>query len=229
MSPAKSLPLLLGATIASFWAASWWLVPTDRDMGEVYRIIYVHVPSASAAFATSLFLLVQSLIALRNKSELALLKAKSVAQVGLLFTVFTLITGSIWGYPTWGTWWTWDARLTTTLVLALLYAGYLLLYETSEPGEGRLRSCGVLGIMIFIDVPIIYKSVTWWRTLHQPPSIIRAGGSTMDPLMLKLLLVQVALMIVVSLYMIQSRYKVLALAQDLDEQMRSPSQSRGRS
>ena len=171
----------LALLVVGHWLAAFFYVPVDANQGEVYRIMYLHVPSAFTAFASSLVLFILSLWGLKSRSEAALTWSKATAEVGFMFTLLTLATGSIWGRPTWGTWWTWDARLTTTFLLALLYSGYLLLYSAMTPGPGRVRVCAVLGILIFADVPIIYKSVTWWRTLHQPPSMIRAGGSTMEP------------------------------------------------
>jgi heme exporter protein C len=142
--------------------------------------------------------------------------SKATAEVGLLFTILTLATGSIWGRPTWGTWWTWDARLTTTFLLALLYAGYLLLYAAMPPGPSRIRVCAVLGILIFADVPIIYKSVTWWRTLHQPPSMIREGGSTMEPEILWTLVAGMVVMAMYAAWLVRLRSRNILLAEQLE-------------
>lgn len=203
--------------IALYWAFAFRYPPEDAAQGEVYRIMYLHVPSAISAFATSLLLLIYSLIALIKKSESAARKGRATAEVGLMFTVLTLATGSIWGRPTWGTWWTWDARLTTTLLLAMLYAGYLMLYTAMTAGPGRTKACAVLGILIFADVPIIYKSVTWWRTLHQPPSMIREGGSTMDPQILWTLVAGIFIMAIYGFWLVTQRSKNLALADELEQ------------
>lgn len=173
--------VLLLLLILGHWAMAFCFAPVDQNQGEVYRIIFLHVPSAFTAFLSSLILCVFSVLGLKNRQESTLTWMRATAEVGFLFTLLTLATGSIWGRPTWGAWWTWDARLTTTFLLALLYAGFLLMYSAMAAGPSRIRSCAVLGILIFADVPIIYKSVTWWRTLHQPPSMIRQGGSTMEP------------------------------------------------
>jgi heme exporter protein C len=205
------------ALVVVHWLAGFYYAPMDAAQGQVYRILYLHVPSAFAAFASSLVLLIYSLMSLKSKSEVHARKAKATAEVGLVFTILTLATGSIWGRPTWGTWWTWDARLTTTLLLALLYAGYLLLYAAMAPGPSRTRVCAVLGILIFADVPIIYKSVTWWRTLHQPPSMLREGGPTMAPEILWTLVAGIFIMAIYGFWLIAARSKNLALADELEQ------------
>ena len=209
--------VVLVALVISTWTLAFFGAPTDANQGEVYRIIFLHVPSAFTAFFAALILFVVSILGLARRSEEALRWGKAAAEVGLLFTILTLATGSIWGKPTWGTWWTWDARLTTTFILALLYVGYLLLHGALQPGNGRLKACAVLGILIFIDVPIIYKSVSWWRTLHQPPSILRAGGSSMDPDILQTLLICSVALLLFAIWVINERRRNLALADELEE------------
>ncbi len=216
-SDKKSLTvgLTLAAALASIWFFALAHTPTDAHMGDVYRVIYVHVPAAITSFVLAYVLLGTSLMSLAKKRPEMLFWGRAAAEVGLLFTVLTLVTGSLWGYPTWGVWWTWDARITTTFLLALLYAGYLVLYQALPP-ERRGTACSVLGIMIALDVPIIYKSVTWWRTLHQPPSIVREGGSTMDPVMLGTLLAAFVGLVVFALWLLQQRATNLRLSNELD-------------
>jgi len=168
--------LVLFFALVLTWVAAFLLVPVERHQGSVYRIIYVHVPFAFAAFLSSFLLFVLSINALITKNINRSFWLRSAAEIGCVTTFLTLLTGSIWGKPTWGVWWTWDARLTTTLLLLILYAGFLLLYHAVENERQRLTFCSLLGILIFIDVPVIYKSVTWWRALHQPPSMFRADG-----------------------------------------------------
>ncbi len=209
---------LLAALLLVHWALAWLWVPVDQMQGEVYRIIYLHVPAAFAAFFSAAILLGASIAALRSRSERALQWSKAATEVGLIFTLLTLATGSIWGKPTWGTWWTWDARLTTTLLLGLLYCGWLLLYSSLPAGATRIRGCSILGIMIAADVPIIYKSVTWWRTLHQPQTILRpGGGATMEPEMLAVLLSGIGLMVFVSWWMIAQRRINIQLQNELEQ------------
>lgn len=202
--------------LALSWALAFWYAPVDANQGVVYRIMFLHVPAAFTAFSSALLLFILSIMGFRSRSEGTLIWAKATAEVGLLFTVLTLATGSIWGRPTWGTWWTWDARLTTTFLLSLLYAGYLLLYSAMAPGPSRVRVCGALGILIFVDVPIIYQSVTWWRTLHQPPSMMRQGGSTMEPAILHTLLFCIGVMVLCGLWLVRQRGKNLALLDELE-------------
>ncbi len=206
--------VLLALSLSWFWALKF--APTEKHMGEVYRIIYLHVPSAISAFFSSFVLLVVSVLAIIKKDSHAGLWGRAVAEVGLIFTILTLATGSIWGRPTWGVWWDWDARLTTTLILGLLYCGYLILYSSINSTQQRNRICAALGILIAADVPIIYKSVTWWRTLHQPPTIMRKGASTMSPEMLNILLTCIGVMLLVGAYLIIQRSRNLILAEELE-------------
>ncbi len=207
---------LLTATLA-VWVIAIGFMPVDQHQGEVYRIIYLHIPSAITAFFAAYILLWHSIQGLRKKDDQSSFRGRAAAEVGLVFTVLTLATGSIWGRPTWGIWWTWDARLTTTFILALLYSGYLLLWNALPPGAQRAKGCSVLGFLIAVDIPIIYKSVTWWRTIHQPQSILRPGGSTMDQSMLNLVLASITIMIGVCLWLIRERAINLALANELEQ------------
>ncbi len=201
----NGLGRLLLVAVLYLWYQSLFELPPDIHQGEVYRIIYLHVPAAFASFALAFGLLGTSLYGLATKSPGSEFAGKAAAEIGFLFTLLTLVTGSIWGKPTWGVWWTWDARLTTTFILAVLYAGYLLLWSSLPPGLVRIKSTGILGILIAVDVPIIYKSVTWWRTLHQPPSMMREGGSTMAPEILSHLIVSIVVLTLVAIYLVWRR------------------------
>ena len=212
----NTIGLISGLAIAGVWFWALRLAPTETHQGEVYRIIYLHVPAAFAAFASSLVLLIFSIRGLRNKSDSVLNWQKACAEVGLIFTVITLATGSIWGKPTWGTWWTWDARLTTTFLLALLYSAWLLLHSSLSPGPGRTSACSVLGILIFADVPIIYKSVSWWRTLHQPQSILRPGGSTVSSEILVPLVTAIIISCIIAIWLMHRRTSNLKLKDELE-------------
>ncbi len=204
--------------LISIFAWGIWGAPTEEHMGEVYRIIYVHVPAAFTAFFSSAILFGLSIWAMLKRSEASMRWGQACSEIGLLFTCLALATGSIWGKPTWGVWWTWDARLTTTLILALLFAGYLLLKSSLPAGPQRTRICGALGIMIFVNVYIVYKSVTWWRTLHQPPSLMRSGEeSTMDPEMRVVLLIASIFLIAVGYWLMKQRAKNLNIQAQLDQ------------
>jgi heme exporter protein C len=211
-----------GLAATAFVLFSWWwglvMAPSEEHMGEVYRIIYLHVPTAFTAFTTSLVLAVTSIMGLVRRTDAWLLRSKAVAEVGLVFTILTLASGSVWGRPTWGTWWTWDARLTTTFLLGVLYAGWLILYSSLAPGPQRQKICAALGILIFADVPIIYQSVNWWRTLHQPQSIIRAGGSTMAPEMLGAIALGLIALLCFATWLTVERYVNLRLESDIERE-----------
>jgi heme exporter protein C len=202
--------------VAFTWVLGFFYAPVDANQGEIYRIIFFHVPSAITAFTSSAVLFVLSVMSLSSRSEGTLRAARACAEVGLLLTGLTLMSGSVWGRPTWGTWWTWDARLTTTFLLALMYCGYLLLFTSMPPGPGRVRACAVLGILIFADVPIIYKSVTWWRTLHQPPSMLREGGASMDPAILQTLIYGMIVMIAYAFWLGIQRTRNLRLRDEVE-------------
>lgn len=220
INPFKDKQIWLGICLMLIVILAWLTgilyLPTDQHQGEVYKIIFLHVPSAFAAFFSALALFLASIIYLLKKRSTVALWGKASAEVGLIFTLVTLATGSIWGKPTWGTWWTWDARLTTTFILALLYAGYLLAWSSISSYEMRYRVNSILGILIFADVPIIYKSVTWWRTLHQPPTLLREGGASMSTVMLSHLIACLILTLLIAVWFIWQRALNLILEQKVE-------------
>jgi len=146
--------------------------------------------------------------------------AYASAEVGVIFTGLTILAGSIWGKPTWGVWWTWDARLTTTAILLLIYIGYLMLRSFVEDRARGARYAAVLGIIGFLDIPLIHKSVEWWRTLHQPASVMRPGGSTVAAPMLLALLVSVAAFTLLYLYLLSQRVHLERLEAEILERNR---------
>src|SRR5207344_2490418 len=161
----------------------------DSLQGETARIMYVHVPSAWLSMAVYALIAVSAFGLLVFRHPLADVSAKAAAPLGAAFTFLALVTGSLWGRPTWGTYWVWDARLTSMLVLFLLYLGVLALYWTAEdPGRGA-RAAAVLSLVGAVNLPIIKFSVDWWNTLHQPASVFRMGGSSIDPALLTPLLI----------------------------------------
>ena len=184
--------------------------PADALQGDVQRIMYIHVPTAWVAFFAFFVVFVSSLIYLWRRLPEADRLAYASAEVGVLFTALTLIDGSIWGKPTWGIWWTWDARLTTTAILFVMYIGYLMLRSFVEDPDRRARLAALVGIVAFIDVPITYMSVLWFRTLHQPPSIQR-GGASMPDSMLFTLLFNVGAYTLVYLFFLVKRVRIESL------------------
>ena len=153
-------------------AAIFLYAPTDALQGPVQRIFYLHVSSAIAAYGCFAVVLVGGVIYLFNGSIAADRFARAGAVVGVVFTTVTLVMGMLWAKPIWNTFWTWDARLTSTLVLWIIYAGYLLVRRMAEPGRQAARFAAVVGIFGFIDVPVVHFSVTWWRTQHPGPIVV---------------------------------------------------------
>lgn len=192
------------------------VVPADAAQGDVQRIMYIHVPSAWLAYAAFFVTLVGSVLYLRRGDLRFDRVAAASAEIGLLFTALTLATGSIWGKATWGKWWDWDPRLTTTAILFVVYAGYLLLRQSLSDRRHRARVAAVFGIVGFLNVPIVHFSVLWWRGLHQPPTVIRPGDPTIDHLLLAELIASVASFTLVYLWLLRRRTE-LETARDASE------------
>ena len=167
--------------IAALYAALVY-APTERTQGDVQRIFYFHLALAWNAYLAFFVVFVASIVYLVKRSMWWDALARASAESGLLFTTLVLIVGSLWARPIWGTWWTWDARLTTTLLLWFIYVGYLML-RGSIPEQARAaRYAAVIGIIGFLDIPIIHQSVTWWRSLHPEAIVLAPGGpAIVDP------------------------------------------------
>jgi len=175
-------PLLpwLFAVAAAFIAIGLYLalfvVPPERQQGDAVRIMFVHVPAAWIAMGAYALIAISSVWALVNRHPLADVAAREAAPLGALFTALALITGSLWGKPMWGTYWVWDARLTSFLLLFFVYAGYIALWNVTEDETRAARVAAILAIVGAVNLPIIKFSVDWWNTLHQGESIFRRGG-----------------------------------------------------
>lgn len=184
--------LFVGGLVLVAVSLVWGLfyVPPDRLMGETVRILFIHVPSAWLGMGGWSAIAISSLVYLVWKHPLAALAARASAVPGMVFTAICLATGSIWGRPTWGSWWVWDGRLTSMLVLLFLYAGYLALAQASARDEGSSKIPAIFGLVGAINIPIINRSVVWWNSLHQPPSLT-VGKSAIDPVFLVPLLIAV--------------------------------------
>jgi heme exporter protein C len=179
----RVLPWLIAATVLLFVVGLYRAVnaPDDYQQGATVKIMYLHVPAAWLGMMGWALMSVAALGTLVWRHPLADVAGKAAAPIGAAFTFICLVTGSLWGRPTWGTYWVWDARLTSMLVLLLLYLGVLALYWTAEdPGRGS-RAAAVLSLVGAVNLPIIKFSVDWWNTLHQGSSIFRIGGSTIAP------------------------------------------------
>ena len=146
------------------------VLPADALQGEVSRLLYVHVPIAWVMMLAFFVVFLMSILYLVQRRLKWDLLAASAAEVGLVGAILTLVLGTLWGRPTWGVWWAWDPRITTTALLVPIYAGYLVVRSMSEDPDQRARWAAVIGLIAFVQVPIVYLSVFWWRSLHQPPS-----------------------------------------------------------
>jgi len=185
--------------------------PPDYQQGETVRIMYIHVPSAWLSMFGYMVMAAASATALIFRHPLADIAAKSAAPIGAAFTFLALVTGSLWGRPMWGTWWVWDARLTSMLILFFLYLGYMALWATIEEPVRAGRAAAVLALVGSINVPIIHYSVVWWNTLHQPASVFRIGGPAIATSMLMPLLVMALgfTLFFVTLLLVRMRAEIL--------------------
>ncbi len=208
--PIRLAPIAIAAVTMTVFLGLF-VAPTDRDQGAVQRIMYVHVPSAWLAYLAFFVTMVGSAAYLWRRELRFDRLAASSAELGLLFTGITIMSGAIWGKATWGVWWDWDPRLTTTAVLFVVYAGYLLLRSSLIDRIRRARISAVLGIVAFINVPVVHFSVLWWRGLHQPPTIIRPGDPTIDHFLLAVLLVNVASFTLLFAYLLRRRIDLEAM------------------
>lgn len=183
----RVMPWAVGLMVLAFGSGLYLAIfvsPPDYQQGETVRIMYIHVPAAWMALFTYTTMAIASAAALIWKHPLAVLSAKAAAPIGAGFTIICLATGSLWGKPMWGTWWVWDARLTSVLVLLFLYLGYMALVNAFDNPERGQKAASLLAIVGAVNVPIIKYSVDWWNTLHQPASVVRLDGPAIHPDML---------------------------------------------
>ena len=180
---------LAAMTMAAGLYGGLLYAPTERVQGDVQRIFYVHLPLAWNAYLAFLVVFVASIAYLWRRRPWWDALARASAEVGLVFTTLVLITGSLWARPIWGTWWSWDARLTTSLILWFIYVGYLMLRGSVTDERRAARYAAVVGIVGFVDVPIIHQSVVWWRTLHPESVVLAPGGPAMPAAMLGALVI----------------------------------------
>ena len=195
------LILIIGLTFSLI------LSPPDFLQGDSVRIMYVHVPSAWIGLACFSFIAILSIFNFIFKIKNFYLINKSVAPIGLLFTCLAIITGSLWGQPTWGTWWAWDARLTSMFVLMLFYVFYILVFKLLNKEELIAKVSSIVAIIGSINLPIVKYSVEWWTTLHQPASIKITGSSTIHSSMLLPLLVMLLVFLLYAALIFLMKYK----------------------
>ena len=213
-----ALPLVAwGLYLGLIWA------PPDAMMGQVQRIMYVHFPSWIAVALCYLVGFVCSILYLARRRPGLDHMAQAGVEVGVLFNATGLITGSIWGRPTWGVWWTWDPRLTTTAIMLVIFVGYLLVRAFLDDPDARARVGALVAIMGFLTVPVVYFSVRWWRTLHQPQS----SPNTVDPRMVVALRVMMIAFALGASYLMSRRYEVARLEAGAEQLELEPEADRG--
>lgn len=200
---AAAASFVVASAMALFWA------PTDTVQGDVYRILYVHVPLAWLAYLAFVIVFLASIGWLWTKNPLFDAMAVSSAEIGVLFTGLFLVAGSIWAKPTWGVWWTWEPRLVTTAIMFVMYVGYLLLRGLSTDVTRRATRAAIFGVVAVIDVPIVHLSVLWANSLHQLPTVLRAAGApALDAPMLLTLMVSLAAYTLIYTYFMSSRVAI---------------------
>lgn len=189
MRPPVTERALAAAALASSAVAlvlALVVAPPDAYQGEAQRLMYVHVPAAWTAYLSFAVVAGSSLLYLVRRDLKHDRVAQAAAELGVGLTGLAIVLGSLWAHPTWGTWWTWDPRLVTTAILLLVYVGYLGVRGLTSDAEVNARRAAIVGLLAVVDVPLVHFSVVWWRTLHQPPSVLRPGGpaGTVPPMML---------------------------------------------
>jgi heme exporter protein C len=211
-------PATLVLVLAAVGAALGW-APRDAAQGNVARILYLHVPAILTAYAAIAVVFVSSILYLRRREPSWDHRARASAELALCFIGLNLVTGSMWGRLTWGVWWTWEPRLTLTALLFVIYLGYLLLRSVVEDPEQAATFSAIISILGVVDVFFIHFSVYWWRTLHQPPSVLRPQAPTMDASMLATLALNTVAFVCVYAYLAGRRYRLLTLEAAAREQI----------
>ena len=203
--------LVLAAGLAAALTA-----PPDQLQGNLQRLMYVHVPAAWLAFLSFGITFAASAGWLWKRTPRWDRAAAASAEVGVFFTGLTLALGSVWGKPVWGVWWTWDPRLVTTALMFFVYLGYLALRRATLDPTARARRSAVFGVLAFAQVPVVHMSVIWWRTLHQPPTILKPGDPTIDHWMLAALLLNLVAFTLVYAVLLRSRIRLAVEEQSLE-------------
>jgi heme exporter protein C len=213
--PIRLLGLLAAVALLAGLVMGFGVAPREVNQGNVQRIMYLHVPSVVTAYLAFVIVLVASVGYLATR-ELAWDRwAAGAAEIGTIFAGLTIVSGSIWGKPTWGTWWTWDARLTSTAILFVTYVGYLLLRNVTEDRERRARLAAVLGILATLEIPIVHFSVSWWRTLHQPATVLTPTPSAMSAVIGWALFANWVAFTLLFAYLLVKRVRVSRLADEV--------------
>jgi len=212
------LIVLTAAAVLAMVIAVFLYVPTEKTEGMVQRIMYFHIPSAWIAFFAFFVVFLCSILYLWKKDREWDIYAMASAEIGVMFCSLVLITGPIWAKPIWGTWWVWDARLTSTLVLWLIYVAYIMLRLQSEAGSMRAKYAAVVGIVGFLDIPLIHFSVLWWRTFHPQPKMITSEGlgTGMDPSMVITLMISLSAFTLIYFLLMGQRVRIEIMKDEID-------------
>jgi heme exporter protein C len=207
--------LAIGLTVAGLYMG-FFVAPTDATQGEVYRVIFIHVPAAWMAMWLYLVMAFWAAIGWAFNARLASMVARATAPTGAIFAFLALWTGAFWGKPTWGTWWVWDARLTSTLILLFLYLGYIALAEAIDDVRRSDQASALLAVVGVVNVPIIYFSVKWWNTLHQGASVSLTAAPKMATTMLTAMLIMTFAFWAYSFAVIFTRTRATILERERD-------------
>ena len=210
----KANPFLIVSTIVAFTFGLYFSLlqsPPDYIQGDSMRIMYIHVPSAWFALMAYTILAGSSVLWFITRNPIFSIIARSIAQIGMIFTLISLVTGSIWGKPTWGVWWVWDARLTSMLLLFFLYLAYIFLWQSITNKDLASKISAALAIVGFVNIPIIKFSVDWWNTLHQPATISKLSAPSIDiSMMVPLFIMTLAtFLFLVTVFFIRLRIEIL--------------------
>ena len=210
----KANPFLIVSTIVAFTFGLYFSLlqsPPDYIQGDSMRIMYIHVPSAWFALMAYTILAGSSVLWFITRNPIFSIIARSIAQIGMIFTLISLVTGSIWGKPTWGVWWVWDARLTSMLLLFFLYLAYIFLWQSITNKDLASKISAALAIVGFVNIPIIKFSVDWWNTLHQPATISKLSSPSIDiSMMIPLFIMTLAtFLFLVTVFFIRLRIEIL--------------------
>ncbi|SMD25507.1 cytochrome c biogenesis protein CcsA [Lentzea albidocapillata] len=211
----RRLPIIAAVLLAVGLAAGL-MAPPDRIQGNLQRLMYVHVPAAWLAYLGFAITFGASVAWWWRRKPGHDRLASAAAEVGVFFTGLAIVLGSVWGKPVWGVWWTWDPRLVTTALMFFVYLGYLALRRATLDPQVRARRAAVFGVVAFVQVPIVHMSVLWWRSLHQPPTVLRPGDPTIDHSMLAALLVNLLAFTVVFAVFLRARMRLAAAHDEAD-------------
>jgi len=192
----------------------FFIAPTDAQQGDAYRIMFIHVPAAWMGMFLYVLMAIYAGVGWAFNARLSSMMASALATTGAMFTAISLVTGAFWGKPTWNTWWVWDARMTSTLILLFLYAGFISLQAAIDDPRRADRAGAVLALVGVINVPIIYFSVQWWNTLHQGATIRILSKPTITPLMAAPMLIMLAACWLYSVAVVLARLRVIILERE---------------